>query len=300
SVPLASSTVITPSLPTLPKALAIRSPIVSSLFEEMEATCFILSESLPTFWACFSKSATRASTALSIPRFRSMGLAPAATFLRPSLTMAWAKTVAVVVPSPAWSLVLEATSFTIWAPMFSRASSNSISLATVTPSLVTWGAPKDLLMITFLPLGPKVTFTASANLSTPRFRPSRASISNLMSFAIFCLIYLITVMSKIPVGSPSVSGLDDCQNIALPHHQVVGTVEFEFGAGILSIKDGVPDLDGDLFVLGSGAHGHNIAFLGFFLGRVGNDDARGGLGLGLKRLDQHTIRQRSDIYFSHI
>jgi hypothetical protein len=45
----------------------------------------------------------------------------------------------VVVPSPATSEVLEATSRTIWAPMFSSASFNSISFATVTPSLVIRG-----------------------------------------------------------------------------------------------------------------------------------------------------------------
>src|SRR5438445_10474023 len=44
--------------------------------------------------------------------------------------------VAVVVPSPAWSEVLEATSRTICAPMFSNLFSSSISLTTVTPSLV--------------------------------------------------------------------------------------------------------------------------------------------------------------------
>ncbi|MNF74122.1 hypothetical protein D3C84_561470 [compost metagenome] len=88
SVPLASSTVITPSLPTLAKAVAISSPITSSLFAEIEAICLILSESLPTTLACFAKSATIASTALSIPRFKSIGFAPAATFFKPSLTIA--------------------------------------------------------------------------------------------------------------------------------------------------------------------------------------------------------------------
>ena len=57
--------------------------------------------------------------------------------------MAWARTVAVVVPSPALSFALEATSRIICAPMFSKASSSSISLATETPSLVERGAPKD-------------------------------------------------------------------------------------------------------------------------------------------------------------
>src|SRR3989338_5674811 len=77
--------------------------------------------------------------------------------------MAWARTVAVVVPSPATSLVLEGTSFTIWAPMFSNLFSSSISLATVTPSLVTVGEPKDLSRTTLRPLGPSVTLTALAN-----------------------------------------------------------------------------------------------------------------------------------------
>ena len=61
------------------------------------------------------------------------------------MKIASARTVAVVVPSPATSLVLLATSLTIWAPMFSYLSSSSISLATVTPSLVTVGEPKRLL-----------------------------------------------------------------------------------------------------------------------------------------------------------
>src|SRR5262249_16194276 len=65
--------------------------------------------------------------------------------------------VAVVVPSPAWSEVLEATSRTICAPMFSNLSSSSISLAAVTPSLVMRGAPNDLPSRTLRPLGPSVT-----------------------------------------------------------------------------------------------------------------------------------------------
>ena len=45
--------------------------------------------------------------------------AEATTAFRPSLKMDSARTVAVVVPSPATSLVFEATSFTMRAPMFS-------------------------------------------------------------------------------------------------------------------------------------------------------------------------------------
>ena len=57
---------------------------------------------------------------------------------------------AVVVPSPATSLVLLAASLTSWAPMFSNLSSSSISLATETPSCNTTGAPHFLSIATFL------------------------------------------------------------------------------------------------------------------------------------------------------
>ena len=89
-----------------------------------------------------------------------------------------------VVPSPAMSLVLVATSFTSWAPMFSKASSSSTSRAIETPSLVIVGAPNFLSSTTFRPLGPSVTFTASASLFTPVSRPRRAASSNFRIFGI--------------------------------------------------------------------------------------------------------------------
>ena len=79
-----------------------------------------------------------------MPRLIPIGFAPAATFFRPSRTIAWASTVAVVVPSPATSFVDVATSRTSWAPWFSKTSSTSISRAIVTPSFVIVGAPNFL------------------------------------------------------------------------------------------------------------------------------------------------------------
>ena len=158
------------------------SPIEASA-AEIVATWAICALS-STFSLCFWIDSTAALTAFSIPRLRPDGLAPAATLRRPSLMSAWASTVAVVVPSPATSLVLVATSFTSWAPMFSNGSSSSISRAMETPSLVMVGAPNFLPMTTLRPLGPKVTLTASANLSTPASRPRRASSSNFSNFDI--------------------------------------------------------------------------------------------------------------------
>ncbi|KAH3687420.1 hypothetical protein WICPIJ_001597 [Wickerhamomyces pijperi] len=122
-----------------------------------------------------------ASTAAWEPLLKSIGLQPAATFLTDSVKMALPKTVAEVVPSPALSLVLEATSCNNLAPMFSNLSFKVIDLATVTPSLVIFGEPKSCSIKTLRPFGPKVTETASAKVSTPFKRAARPSTPNFNS-----------------------------------------------------------------------------------------------------------------------
>src|SRR5499433_4445193 len=131
--------------------------------------------------------------------------------------MAWASTVAVVVPSPATSEVLEATSFSIWAPMFSYLSLSSISLATVTPSLVIVGLPNFLSMTTLRPFGPIVAFTASAMMLTPFSRPARASSLNLSCFGI-----------RVP------SLLENGEDVFLAQDQVLLVLQLDLGAGVLT------------------------------------------------------------------
>jgi hypothetical protein len=138
--------------------------------------------SLPlTCFDCAFRFSTTASTAASMPRFSAMGFAPAATFFKPSRTIAWASSVAVVVPSPATSFVAVATSRTSCAPWFSNTSSTSISRAIVTPSFVIVGAPNLLSNTTYRPFGPSVTLTASARMFTPRSSARRASSLNFSS-----------------------------------------------------------------------------------------------------------------------
>ncbi len=117
-----------------------------------------------------------------------IGLTPAATLFIPSFVIAYASTVAVVVPSPATSLVFEATSFKSCAPMFSNGSSSSISRATDTPSFVTVGAPYFLSRRTSLPFGPNVVITAFEIFSTPLTRDFLASSLNCNCFAIIYLL----------------------------------------------------------------------------------------------------------------
>ncbi len=154
-------------------ASAISLPI-SSLPEETVATRAMSAEP-ETFLLSATMASTAVLTALSMPFFTTMGFAPEVTFFIPSRTRAWASRVAVVVPSPAASLVLVATSFTSWAPMFSKAQSSSISLAMVTPSLVIRGLPNFLSSTTLRPLGPRVILTVSASWSMPDWSAFLAS-----------------------------------------------------------------------------------------------------------------------------
>src|SRR5580704_7516220 len=228
-----------------------------------------------TFLEFLRSSSTTASTARSMPRLRSIGFMPAATALAPSRTIAAASTVAVVVPSPAMSEVLEATSRTISAPMFSNLSSSSISLATVTPSLVMRGAPNDLSMTTLRPFGPSVTFTALARVSTPRNIRSRASTENLTSLAAIeihsvCDLTLKQAQSAVskdeydefalrdaPKGRSSGRGfwlrgllagdllVEHAHDVGLLHNQEILAVDLELGAGPLAEQHALANLEVD-------------------------------------------------------
>src|SRR5712672_3595980 len=73
--------------------------------------------------------------------------------------------------------------------MFSSPSLNSISFATVTPSFVMVGDPNFFSITTLRPLGPRVTFTASARILTPRRIACRDSSPCTICFAIFRFSY---------------------------------------------------------------------------------------------------------------
>src|SRR3974377_285198 len=287
---LASSTVITPSLPTFFIASARKRPISWAPLAEIVPTWAISSFEV-TFLEFFLSSSTTCSTARSRPRLRSIGFMPAATALEPSLTIAAASTVAVVVPSPAMSEVLEATSRTIWPAIFSNLSSSSISLATVTPALVMRGAPNDLSSTTLRPLGPSVTFTALLRMSTPRSILSRASTENLTSFAAMVAFSEIFVAAqpswpsgRFPLGGAAF--LDDAHDVALLHDQELVAVDLDLGARPLAEQDAVSNahVDGNELaglIASPGTYGEDFPLGGLFLGRIRYDDAAGGLLLGV-------------------
>src|SRR6185369_13308596 len=108
---------------------------------------------------------------------------------------------------------------TICAPMFSNLSSSSISLATVTPSLVMRGAPKDFSITTLRPLGPRVILTAFARISTPRSIFSRASAEKRTSLAAISQFLVFTnfgwgrALSRLLLGSGHAG--DDAHDVGL-------------------------------------------------------------------------------------
>src|SRR5215472_11567656 len=242
SIVFDSSTVITPSLPTFFMASAMILPMVSSLLAEMVPTCAIISPETgfeswvrapPLRLPSSSVVPTTATTAFSMPRFRAIGFAPAATVFTPSRKIDCARTVAVVVPSPATSEVLEATSRTICAPMFSSASWSSISLATVTPSLVMVGDPNFFSMTTLRPLGPSVTLTASASLLTPWRMRCRASSPYEIVFAAICDYSFVDFRLL----------LDHGKHLVLAEDQVLLVADLDLGSGVVADEGAVPLLD---------------------------------------------------------
>src|SRR3954466_14534710 len=209
--------------------------------------------------------------------------------------MACASTVAVVVPSPAMSLVFDATSRTICAPMFSNLSLSSTSLATVPRPVVSRGAPKLLSMTALRPLGPKVTFTASARMSTPRIMRSRASRLNFTSLAAIWLPFQ-SVCAWLVWRSA-----DDPEDVAFLHDDQVFTVDLDLGARPFAEQDLVAGLDverSDLAVVRTGARADrdHFAFLRLFLGGVGDDDPARGLLVGLDSANEDAVMKRPETH----
>src|ERR671934_2417398 len=282
-----SSTFTTPSLPTFSIASERTSPISRSR-EDTVATRAM--SSLPEIsFDCDFRFSTTPSTAFSMPRLIAIGFAPAATFLRPSRTIACAKTVAVVVPSPATSFVDVATSRTSCAPWFSKTSSTSISRAIVTPSLVMVGAPNFLSSTTYRPFGPRVTLTASARMFTPRSSERRASSLNFNSL---CAIQLPPLVLR---GGPGgLTRADDLgEHIGLAQDQNLVGAEPDLGTPVLRKDDLVAlgDVHRDeltAVVAAAGADREDLAALRLLLRCVGQDDPARRRLLLLENLDDET------------
>src|SRR3989304_2566408 len=201
---------------------------------------------------------TTASTALSMPRFSAIGLAPAATIFRPLWIIACARMVAVVVPSPATSSVLVATSRTSCAPAFSKGASSSISFAPL-------HAASRLFLI-------------QENLR--HYRHLRRS---------------QPFVARGPGLNLGRGLLHHGEDVTLPQDQVLLVLDLNLAAGVLGEEHPVAGLDGEgdaplpVLVPLPGTDGDNLTVLGLLLRGVGQHDPALGPLFFLQRLDDDTV-----------
>src|SRR6266540_4433226 len=161
----------------------------------------------------------------------------------------------------------------------------------VTPSLVIVGAPHFLSSTTLRPLGPSVTRTTLASLSTPASAASGRS-GPAATLALW--------ERSAPARCPSRSLLgDDGEDVAGGQDQVVLTAELDLGAAVLGVDDGVADLhverDPVAVLEAARPDGDDLALLGLLLGGVGDDEPGGGLLLALARLDDDPVLERLQV-----
>src|SRR5262245_52915746 len=94
----------------------------------------------------------------------------------------------------------------------------------------------------------------------------------------------------------SMSSADDAEKVLFLQDHMLDTAELDLGARPLAVDHLVADLDVERLQTAvlqplALAHRHDLALHGLLLGRVGNDDAGLGLGLGGHRLHQQPIVQ---------
>src|ERR1700733_1633410 len=157
-------------------------------------------------------------------------------------------------------------------------------------------------MTTLRPLGPSVTFTASARTSTPRSMrlrasaPKRTSLLAMYNYSFFCRA-ADRRLEAWGLGGLLGGGrlaLNDTHDVALLHDEELLAIKLDLCAGPLAEQDAVAGLDvegDDLagLVTRARADGDDFAFHRLLLGGVGDDDAATGLFFGRDAADDYTV-----------
>src|SRR5215510_9975524 len=101
------------------------------------------------------------------------------------------------------------------------------------------GLPNFLSMTTLRPFGPRVAFTASARMLTPRRSAARASVLNMS-----CLGMDPFLLKVVSVSSATGTGLvENAEDVLFPQDEVLDAVDLDLAAGILAEQDAVARLD---------------------------------------------------------
>src|SRR4029079_11940167 len=160
--------------------------------------------------------------------------------------------------------------------------------------------------MTLRPLGPSVTFTALARISTPRSMRSRASPPNFTSLA--AMKWLLSLLD-FKIGSMGASGgclsgglsFDHTHDVGFLHNQVFDTVDLDFVARPLAEQDRLADLhvDGNelaALVAAARTDRDNLALHGLLLSGVGDDNAALGLGIFFNATHHYAVMQWTKLH----
>src|SRR6266511_3580499 len=282
-----SSTVMTPSLPTLSIASAMVLPISASC-AEMAATEAI--SSLVSRSRAWSRmySAT-ASTARSMPRLSPSGLAPAATLRSP-----WRTTATVL----AQALVHEG--------LRNVAAGDVVGLGRdflgeLGPEVLVVVLELDLLgdRHTIVGDGGRAPLLVEHDVATLGAECHPHHIGELVDARLQRAPRLGVEQQLLwHWVSPDLL-VDDGEHVAGGEDQVVLAAVLDLGAAVLGVDDGVADLDVErhpgAVLEPARADRDDLALLGLLLGGVRDDDARGGRLLALTGLDDDAVLERLQI-----
>ena len=94
---------------------------------------------------------------------------------------------------------------------------------------------------------------------------------------------------------------ENAHDVAFLHDQEVLAVDLHLGARPLAEQHALADLEVDRdqlagLVAATGADGDDLALRGLLFGGVGNDDAAGGLFLGIDALDDDAVVKRAEFH----
>ena len=119
-----------------------------------------------------------------------------------------------------------------------------------------------------------------------------------------CCCFLIFHREAVEDGAKH-SLLDDAEDFFFAHDEELFAIQLDLGAGVLAEQDGVAGLDVEredlAFVVGLAlADRDDLAGLGLFLRRVGDDDAAADALALFNAADEDAIVQRRELSSCHV
>src|SRR5689334_10951353 len=102
-------------------------------------------------------------------------------------------------------------------------------------------------------------------------------------------------LSVEPLPAVPEMGLNNCQDVRLPHDKEIIAFDLYLRTGIFAIKNRISDLNGDRLVFFTRTGGYHRTALRFFLSCVRNDNATGSFFFSRSWLHYYPISKRGNV-----